>query len=1100
MAVCANPSFTQQDTTPLLKRSPGADRNATNCAVLFLRLHSRQTRKELGSVCIATTTMESTVDQQRCPADDDIMMEESFRSMQMSSGGLDVPEDLADATAAIIHAATHNFRSDSYLSEDDDEEEDESRVFAEELAVVEEYADTSLDSAGMDLGEQGAFVAPDDVASQRRRTSTMSSDFNAEIATAPLPTTTEGILQSCGACLLSVQELSDLWIRSEGDLVSALHKTRAGFSMPDLTKFPFTVRRSSTRPDADILLLHSVFATFCTPAPSLKEVGAIFQQEQTEFQKHGGKLVEMRRQSPESPSPNDNSLPWDPLISVSIKQKAPVVRLLKHNPVKHLLRLPVPFQLAFFRILIRLLTNESDEQYSEECLFTCKWLQEEDAEAVRRQSLRDSLLKRSNSKDEPRMSVTEFKNKTHDRVQRLRKRRQSVQKQRKDQNWIVERMNKTSSQKAASRRLSQVYTIVRFRAAWADDAVAAVLNLLEVIGDGHSHLVGPVTRLLGLLCTAGVSVRGLRRMLALSEGPVLHGSEELAERLLLVRALSTAAEGASQSTLLVGKASPRHFFCFGRSSGLTRTIKSLPSWPFRNDFGMAVWFRPESFDAVEEGQYPILLSLRAPDGGGVEISLVPLDPNDKSKATVIAVTTYDSGYKETREEGQVNRVLLKGCVLLPRVWYHLAVRHTRFRLKGVFSLSARQQVTIMLDGKVMLTEPLKFPNVSFVENDPATNPSNLLSALRKNYSTSMNVQFGANFEGQTGALYVFNDNVSDATLRALYEVTAGTNRLKRKDSIVDNRWQSQSKQTTSVVEIEAADADEIVVSNKEGRSSSFLGSTKVNVVDLGEGHESEGDVPVELSKVNLGAKLFLVWDPKRVEGNYALDLRSGAHVAMDLDNVIPWSVNGARDVIASIGGVQALLPVCRTLLAASSDKPLPAANADDKIRGTDARREVGDAMIPSLIALLAAFLRDHDENAREMLRCGGIDLVEQFLMTDKVSKPTEKSMMGALRTSRKISEILLDALLDLKFACARYDVLETLVFTRLMFNLSLWFGGGHRTPGVALYPTLLPVLASLASSNPEKVRDCIGVQQMLELVKELTDVGNSPVSAKGQMS
>ena len=84
----------------------------------------------------------------------------------------------------------------------------------------------------------------------------------------------------------------------------------------------------------------------------------------------------------------------------------------------------------------------------------------------------------------------------------------------------------------------------------------------SILDDEQSHhLLAPVSRLLGLLCTAGISVKELRRIFALagdsipSEGPSLERAAF--DRLLLIRALAVAAEGASPSSQLVGKASPQ---------------------------------------------------------------------------------------------------------------------------------------------------------------------------------------------------------------------------------------------------------------------------------------------------------------------------------------------------------------------------------------------------------------------------------------------------------------------------------------------------------------------------------------------------------------
>jgi hypothetical protein len=155
--------------------------------------------------------------------------------------------------------------------------------------------------------------------------------------------------------------------------------------------------------------------------------------------------------------------------------------------------------------------------------------------------------------------------------------------------------------------------------------------------------------------------------------------------LLLVRALTIAAEGASRSSLLVGKASPRHFFSFGFGAGIMRQISlHHSSWPFRNDFGMALWFRAEHFSEPS-----ILLRVTDELGSGIDVSLVPLEKKsgDTATATVLAVSVLESGKV-------VQCIKANSCLLLPRVWYHVAVRHTRSRLKGVFSLSSREQISI----------------------------------------------------------------------------------------------------------------------------------------------------------------------------------------------------------------------------------------------------------------------------------------------------------------------------------------------------------------------------------------------------------------------
>ena len=68
-----------------------------------------------------------------------------------------------------------------------------------------------------------------------------------------------------------------------------------------------------------------------------------------------------------------------------------------------------------------------------------------------------------------------------------------------------------------------------------------------------------------------------------------------------------------------------------------------------------------------------LLSVRTQDGGGIEVSVVPFD--ERSEASTFSISIYDSGSATVS-----HRLLVSGgCDMLPRVWYHLAVRHTRVR-------------------------------------------------------------------------------------------------------------------------------------------------------------------------------------------------------------------------------------------------------------------------------------------------------------------------------------------------------------------------------------------------------------------------------------
>jgi hypothetical protein len=397
----------------------------------------------------------------------------------------------------------------------------------------------------------------------------------------------------------------------------------------------------------------------------------------------------------------------------------------------------------------------------------------------------------------------------------------------------------------------------------------------------------------------------------------------------------------------------------------------------------------------------------------------------------------------------------------------------------------------MLDGKMMMTEQLHFPDITYSETDSGIS-SGLMGFRRFSSTVPIQVQFGANFDGQTGALYLFNDNVSSASLRALYKVTAGTLRVAKREKMEEKRLDTVSNSETartraSVVEITTVDAEEIAMTTTQSKHGSFLNAADATVVDVGDGEIQENATfPVELSYSCLGSKLFLAWDPRRTHCGVALDLHSGAHVTLDADTVQPWYIDGAKHVIGSIGGIQALLPIFDCLLCGAIEKQ--AVKLSSSFPSFD--RRITFPLIPSLMVLLSSFLNEHDGNAREILRCGGIDILEHLLSSNRQNSNETGSepatLMGALAVYRGLAELLIDSLINLRLVCSQYETLETTVFSRLFFNMPLWFGNAATSKGVALHAALLPLLASVTNANPKKARDCVGVRPLIESLRQYT--------------
>ena len=378
------------------------------------------------------------------------------------------------------------------------------------------------------------------------------------------------------------------------------------------------------------------------------------------------------------------------------------------------------------------------------------------------------------------------------------------------------------------------------------------------------------------------------------------------------------------------------------------------------------------------------------------------------------------------------------------------------------------------------------------------------------------------------SLHVFRDFVSEATLKALFEETAG----KTQDTIVlqadktksiSSRFQqgqmkssSTSLRTSaspsiststpslhSVGVVHQADIDDVVVSgsvrnlhdkaatthlpqNYMARHASVSRPAMASVLDL---DDDEGRNRIELRDSPFRSHLFLVWDPARtIERSgkkVLLEAHSGLHSACG-GSVATWTVAGVKDTIGSCGGVQSLLPVFEELLRGEIC-------SDSNGQSFRVSEATNAALVPMLLAVLSAFVRGHAENSREMIRCGGIDAIELFL---RRNKQRGRSAMRVLRSSKASAMFLVDVLKDLRAASAHSPDLYHLVFVRILFNLHLWFGDVVRLPGVVLYSTLLPELSSIAVDEPSMVSRCLSMFTVVEFIKEHIYLGADNVRVR----
>jgi hypothetical protein len=844
-----------------------------------------------------------------------------------------------------------------------------------------------------------------------------------------------------------------------------------------------------TEGDQEILLLHALFDGFCRPPLEIDSVRQVVAFERHRSQKRnaqGNSEIVAEDQ-------HEDEFSVDLPVGVVIQRPCDVLLnvLTSRYPsssYSYLEKFPPIFVKSLFRILLRLLEGYTDSQY-DSCviLASCPWQNE---------ALTREQTQQKDKADTPQnqSSATATASTTTKTPSPF------------DEKMFVGTTND------ATANANLMYSIVRLRMKWENPVKAVLLALTSILYDQQQHqrkeqyyyLLFPMIRLVGLLCVGGVAVDELRRMISIASDTKL----PIRIKLLMTRALSVAASAAAPATItprslssslvVLGKSNPLNFFSFTSGPGITRAIhlddQQQATWPFRNDFGAAFNFRVEDFSSppsIEEtsadgSNHLILLQAFSETGSGIEISLVPLQPHgemteegdlsqQQSQQSTVAVLAI----KTIENHKTIACIKVNNCPLHARVWYHIAVRHTRSRLKGVFSLSSREQLTVVLDGKPMLTEAMKFPQI------------------KQDFSVKKTLSFhvGKNLDGQMGSIYIFRDNASDATFKALFEVTssettASTNAAKALGSKRGGEIVGQSHQTNEPMNISSRNIQwddlEHIAFGQNGRPGLEESNVTRDIADLDKNEEkSQANNP--LSKASFSSRLYISWNPRRKEKNFLMELQSGAHVSLDHEFVQAVCIENAQKVIGSIGGIQNLLSVFQSMLG---DKNFETAKKKDILSNNGAAIY---SLVPDLLILLSCFVRGNHQNARELLRCGGIGIVEQLLLENKIksmSSATYKtySIMPSLFVLPSLSKLLVEALLEFRSSCSHCIALEKEVFSVLLFNIPLWFEWRNRGCGVSLYRFLLPVLSNVVQDDPAKVRDYVGATTMISHIRDTIEM------------
>jgi hypothetical protein len=259
----------------------------------------------------------------------------------------------------------------------------------------------------------------------------------------------------------------------------------------------------------------------------------------------------------------------------------------------------------------------------------------------------------------------------------------------------------------------------------------------------------------------------------------------------------------------------------------------------------------------------------------------------------------------------------------------------------------------------------------------------------------------------------------------------------------------------------------------------FIGENSLkwkNNIDLVKADDIESDhTPRGLSKMLFGLKLFIVWDPCRIANRVLLNPHLGVHANMD-GGASTWTFQSVRDSLESLGGLCHLIPLFGIL-----DNIVPWKESSLGLKGV--MNDFPNMLVPSLLFLVSSFIRDHQNNACKLYRCGGINVVEKCLRSCKI-RDIEEGAWYRTGASSFVAKYTASTLLDQWQASWLNFALETTVFSKLVLNIPLLFGGISKSNGVSFHAEMLPIISEITMSNPDKVRDCVDINEVLDVVHE----------------
>ena len=156
----------------------------------------------------------------------------------------------------------------------------------------------------------------------------------------------------------------------ENYLIKLQQQLDSNSAAPTQNEIPQQLNFLDEETTCQIIILHSYFYNFCTPSPTIGSIVTVYLLElhriallndESSGSSSGDKAAAINFRE------SNEELPKENIIQTQSTSYPYIIKLLKSSKV--LLKLPLAFQLSFFRILIRLLTGVNNDEYDLECLF-----------------------------------------------------------------------------------------------------------------------------------------------------------------------------------------------------------------------------------------------------------------------------------------------------------------------------------------------------------------------------------------------------------------------------------------------------------------------------------------------------------------------------------------------------------------------------------------------------------------------------------------------------------------------------------------------------------------------------------------------------------